>query len=130
MCLQITPLMFIIPPSPTQRDGKMILTHTPSTSKQRQEHRLLVSIRFAVVLHAIRHPNSNPMQSELVQQRLQDLEQHLFFNNATQLFHQQFVGRSGELGHEYSLYVDPRSGKASVTKVSSENINHLALARA
>lgn len=105
----------------------MILTNTPNTAKQRKEHRLLVSVRFAAVMHAIRYPQANPMDSERVQQRLQDLELHLFYNNATQLFHQQFVGRTGELGHSYSLYIDPRSGKALVGRVSADNLTALNL---
>jgi hypothetical protein len=105
----------------------MILTNTPNTAKQCQEHRLLVSIRFAVVMHAIRYPKADPMISPRVQQRLRELEAYLFNYNASQLLHQQYVGRYGELGHNYLLHIDAHTGKAEVSQTTIESIPELHL---
>lgn len=92
----------------------MILTHHPNTDKQRQEHRLLVSIRFACVMHQQYAPKTNPMSSQRVRQRLQHLEHHLFNHHPSKPFFDQFYDRVGELGRDYALKYNSRTGKAEV----------------
>ncbi len=105
----------------------MILTNNPSTAKQRQEHRLLVDIHFAALLHNLRAPNTEPMASKRVQQRLHDLEHHLHYNHPSQVFYLQFCEKTGQLGSNYSFHFNPHTGQAVIHNNTLATVHSLAL---
>ncbi|QYJ79405.1 hypothetical protein [Shewanella acanthi] len=88
----------------------MILNKTQTSAKQRTEFRLLIAIRFACLM-ALAKGLQNPMDCPRVQTRCGELVKHLAFNHPSPAFHQQFIGRTGELGNRFSLrFVEPKQG--------------------
>ena len=87
-----------------------ILTTNPSTAKERAEHRLLVSLRFACLMTQHR----NPMDCPRVQQRLAELERYLYLHHPSQLFDKLYVNRAGELGQSFVLRVNGSNYQATL----------------
>ncbi|MGI3044095.1 hypothetical protein ACRTDM_20410 [Shewanella algae] len=96
----------------------MIMTITPATAKQRKEFRLLVSLRFACLMAA----TENPMDCSRVQERINQLRNYLHYENASQVFYEQFVGRFGELGHTHSMHISNDGNKVTVRKRQLDNV--------
>jgi hypothetical protein len=88
----------------------MILTNTPTTDKERAEHFILVSIRFACLLTT----KQDPMECERVQQRIARLEIQLMACNPSQLFIKQFENQAGELGNELALRYNYNTGRINL----------------
>ncbi len=104
----------------------MILTNTPNTPKQRQEHRLLVSVRFACVMNQFHNPGSDPMNCARVKNRLAELQRYVLNSQPSKLFHDQYVDRAGELGGDYAIRVNGSTGIATVfSSLSNTNIVQL-----
>jgi hypothetical protein len=88
----------------------MILTNTPNTDKERVEHFILVSIRFACLLTT----KQDPMECTRVQQRIAKLERQLMTCNPSQLFSKQFENQAGELGNELALRYNYNTGRITL----------------
>jgi hypothetical protein len=88
----------------------MILTNTPITDKERVEHFILVSIRFACLLTT----KQDPMECARVQQRIAKLERQLMTCNPSQLFSKQFENQAGELGNELALRYNYNTGRITL----------------
>lgn len=99
----------------------MILTRTPSTTKQRTEFRLLVSIRFASLMAS----EPNPMDNQRVQKRLAELNHYLQYNQPTQLFYRQYCRQAGELGSCFSIKVCPQTLQVQVWRHAKINLYQL-----
>jgi hypothetical protein len=95
---------------PITEDGKMILTNTPTTDKQRAEHFHLVSIRFACLLST----EQDPMENKRVQERIAKLERHLNLTNPSQLFSSQFEGKAGELGDNLAMRFNYQTSRLTI----------------
>ncbi|MFQ6370989.1 hypothetical protein [Shewanella sp. YIC-542] len=78
-----------------------ILTTNPSTAKERAEHRLLVSLRFACLMTKHR----NPMDCPRVQQRVAKLEKYLYQHHPSQRFDKVYIDCAGDLGEHFALRV-------------------------
>lgn len=87
-----------------------ILTTNPSTAKERAEHRLLVSLRFACLMTK----HSNPMDCPRVKQRVAELERYLYQHHPSQRFDQVYVDCAGELGESFALRVHSQNYQATI----------------
>ncbi|WP_345845650.1 hypothetical protein [Shewanella algae] len=87
-----------------------ILTINPSTAKERAEHRLLVSLRFACLMTK----HSNPMDCPRVKQRVAELERYLYQHHPSQRFDQVYVDCAGELGESFALRVHSQNYQATI----------------
>jgi hypothetical protein len=99
----------------------MILAKVQTSTKQRAEFRLLMSIRFACLM-ALAKGHQNPMDCPRVQTRTAELEKHFAYNHPSPAFYSQFIDHAGELGPSFSLrFTDPKQGLyGNVTVWSNE----------
>ena len=91
----------------------MILTRKPSTTKQKEEFRLLVSLRFACLMAKTK----KIQDCTRVQQRLDDLQRHLERTNPSALFAKAYVWQNGELGEFFQLNVHPHNYQPEVKHI-------------
>ncbi|GGY92263.1 hypothetical protein [Shewanella fodinae] len=88
-----------------------ILTTNPSTAKERAEHPLLVSLRFACLTTKHR----NPMDCPRVQQRVAELNRLIPPKPAIDKL---YVNRAGELGPSFVLRVNGSNYQATLWRSS------------